>query len=572
MEDNITLPRVMIVIFYHYSLFICLNWQILYLLHAGASVIIFWEENIMSGTIYSLIPPIIALLMVVLTRRVLLSLGVGILSATLLLHGNLLSEGIGIWLKEAFLTLWTSIKGIFVSEGALNTWNVYIILFLFLLGIITAFISISGGSRAFGEWAQKRVKTKTGAQLLAAVLGIIIFIDDYFNALAVGQVSRPLTDRNKVSRAKLAYIIDSTSAPICVVSPISSWGAYIIAILAPILAAHGVSEMSPLSAFIQMIPMNLYVITAILMVIGVAIFNINIGSMKVHEKRASETGEVTDQSKPVLGELRQELPVSVKGSVGDLVWPIIALVIGTVGSFLWTGYKASEGNVTILTIFENTDVTTSLVLGGLLGIIVTLVLFFVQVYIKNGISISLLPKGIVEGIKSMLPAVYILLFAWVIVDLIGQLETGSYLAGKVEEWNINVAFLPVILFVVAGIMAFATGTSWGTFGMMLPIAGEIVAASDVTLLLPALAAVLAGAVFGDHCSPISDTTILSSTGAGSHHIDHVMTQLPYALTSAVISVIGYVVLGLTGSTVLGILVTLVLLIAFIFTMKNRETI
>ncbi|MFS0863658.1 Na+/H+ antiporter NhaC family protein [Fredinandcohnia sp. 179-A 10B2 NHS] len=526
----------------------------------------------MSGTIYSLIPPIIALLMVVLTRRVLLSLGVGILSAALLLHGNLLSEGIGVWLKEAFLTLWTSIKGIFVSEGALNTWNVYIILFLFLLGIITAFISISGGSRAFGEWAQKRIKTKTGAQLLAAVLGIIIFIDDYFNALAVGQVSRPLTDRNNVSRAKLAYIIDSTSAPICVVSPISSWGAYIIAILAPILAAHGMSEMSPLSAFVQMIPMNLYVITAILMVIGVAVFNVNIGSMKVHEKRALETGVVIDPAKPVLGELKQELPVSAKGTVGDLVWPIIALVIGTVGSFLWTGYKASEGNVSILTIFENTDVTTSLVVGGLLGIIVTLGLFFVQVYVKNGVSISILPKGIVEGIKSMLPAVYILLFAWVIVDLIGQLETGTYLAGKVEDWNVNVAFLPVILFVVAGIMAFATGTSWGTFGMMLPIAGEIVAASDVTLLLPALAAVLAGAVFGDHCSPISDTTILSSTGAGSHHIDHVMTQLPYALTSAVISAIGYVVLGLTGSTVLGVLVAVVLLIAFIFTMKNRETI
>jgi tetracycline resistance efflux pump len=525
----------------------------------------------MSGTIYSIIPPIIALLMVILTRRVLLSLGVGILSAAFVLHGNVLkNEGVGAWLQDVLLTIWTSIKAVFVSDGALNTWNVYIILFLLILGIITAFISISGGSRAFGEWAQKKVKTRTGAQLLAAVLGIIIFIDDYFNALAVGQVSRPITDRNKVSRAKLAYIIDSTSAPICVVSPISSWGAYIIAIIAPILATHGVAEYSPLSAFIQIIPMNLYVVTAILMVIAVAVFNLNIGSMKVHETRAMTTGEVTDPEKPVLGELKQELPQSDKGSVGDLVWPILSLVVGTVGSLFWTGYIASEGNVTIISVLENTDVTGSLLYGGLFGFIVTLILFLIQVYAKNAINVELLPKGIIEGIKSMLPAIYILLFAWVIVDLIGQLETGKYLAGLVEKSNLNTAFLPVILFVVAGIMAFATGTSWGTFGMMLPIAGDIAAASDINLLLPALAAVLAGSVFGDHCSPISDTTILSSTGAGSHLIDHVMTQLPYAILSAVIAGIGYVVLGLTGSALLGLISTLVVFIIFVFTVKNLQ--
>ncbi len=509
--------------------------------------------------------------MVVLTRRVLLSLGVGIVSSAFVLHANILmNDGVGAWLQEILLTIWVSIKAVFVADGAVNTWNVYIILFLLILGIITAFISISGGSRAFGEWAQKKVKTRTGAQLLAAVLGIIIFIDDYFNALAVGQVSRPITDRNKVSRAKLAYIIDSTSAPICVVSPISSWGAYIIAIIAPILATHGVAEYSPLSAFIQIIPMNLYVVVAILMVIAVAVFNLNIGSMKVHEDRVMTTGEVTDPEKPVLGELKQELPQSEKGSVGDLVWPILALVVGTVGSLFWTGYKASEGNVTIISVLENTDVTGSLLYGGLFGFIVTLILFLIQVYAKNAIDVKLLPKGIIEGIKSMLPAIYILLFAWVIVDLIGQLETGKYLAGIVEKSNLNIAFLPVILFVVAGIMAFATGTSWGTFGMMLPIAGDIAAASDINLLLPALAAVLAGSVFGDHCSPISDTTILSSTGAGSHLIDHVMTQLPYAIISAIIAGIGYVVLGLTGSALLGLITTLVIFIIFVITVKNIQ--
>ncbi|MEH7237071.1 Na+/H+ antiporter NhaC family protein [Bacillus sp. JJ1562] len=524
----------------------------------------------MSGTIYSIIPPIIALLMVALTRRVLLSLGVGIVSAAVVLHGKvLLNEGIGAWLQNIALTIWNSIKSVFVLDGAINTGNVYIVLFLFLLGMITAFISISGGSRAFGEWAQTKVKTRTGAQLLTFALGIIIFIDDYFNALAVGQISRPLTDRNKVSRAKLAYIIDSTSAPICVVSPISSWGAYIIAILAPILATHGITEYSPLSAFIYIIPMNLYVVAALLMIFAVAIFNLNIGSMKVHETRAITTGEVSDPKKGVLGELKQDLPQSDKGSVGDLVWPIVALIVGTVVSMVWTGYKASEGTVTIFSIFENTDVTASLLYGGILGILVSLILFFIQAYAKNAVNVNLLPKGIIEGIKSMLPAVYILLFAWVIIDLIGQLETGTYLAGKVEEWNVNVAYLPVILFVVAGLMAFATGTSWGTFGMMLPIAGDIAAASDINLLLPVLAAVLAGSVFGDHCSPISDTTILSSTGAGSHLMDHVMTQLPYAIISAVIAGIGYVVLGLTESTLLGLLATLVLFIIFVITVKNR---
>ncbi|GLB59710.1 Na+/H+ antiporter NhaC family protein [Cytobacillus sp. NCCP-133] len=516
----------------------------------------------MANTIFSLLPPLVAIAMVILTRRVLLSLGVGIVTAALLLAEFSITE--------TFSIIFDAVKGIFVSEGELNTWNVYIILFLLVLGIITAFISISGGSRAFGEWAMKRVKTRAGAQIVGAVLGIIIFIDDYFNALAVGQISRPITDRQRVSRAKLAYLIDSTSAPVCVVSPVSSWGAYIIALISTILAAHNVSEYTAFSAFIQMIPMNLYVWATLAIVFIVAWRKIEIGPMKIHEKRAIEEGLVMDPEKPAPGELKDDLPTSSKGSVGDLVWPIVALVIGTVGSMVWTGSQVVEGNATILQIFENTDVSKSLILGGLFGLFVTMALFLRQAFVLKGINSNVIGKGVWEGIKAMLPAVYILLFAWAIVDLIGRLETGKYLAGMVESSNMSTSWLPVILFIIAGIMAFSTGTSWGSFGILLPIAGDIAAATDISLLLPAMAAVLAGAVFGDHCSPISDTTILSSTGAGCNHIDHVMTQLPYALISAGIASVGYLIIGFTGSTIFALLAVAVLVFAFALLAGNRK--
>jgi tetracycline resistance efflux pump len=516
----------------------------------------------MENTIYSLIPPILAILMVILTRRVLLSLATGILASALLLA----EFNIG----ETFSIIWDAAKGIFVSEGALNTYNVYIILFLLMLGIITAFISISGGSRAFGEWAMRRVKTRVGAQLVGAVLGIVIFIDDYFNALAVGQIARPITDRQKVSRAKLAYIIDSTSAPVCVVSPVSSWGAYIIALIGTILAAHGVNEYSAFSAFVQMVPMNFYVMAALGMVLIVAFGNFDIGSMKVHEQRAMEKGELYNPIKPVPGELKDDLPTSKTGSVADLIVPILALVVATVSAMFWTGSQAVEGTATILQIFENTDVTKSLVLGGVIGLLVTLAMFFRQAILLRGVQANVFGKGLLEGAKSMLPAIYILIFAWAIVDLIGRLETGTYLAGIVENSNLNLAFLPLILFLIAGVMAFSTGTSWGSFGILLPIAGEIAAATDITMILPALAAVLAGAVFGDHCSPISDTTILSSTGAGSNHIDHVVTQLPYALISAGIAVIGYIVIGFSGSTLAAVAVVIACLAAIFIWRRPRQ--
>lgn len=529
--------------------------------HLSASIVISRGGKGMENTIFSLIPPILAIAMVILTRRVLLSLSIGIISSAFLLADFNMGT--------MFSIIFNSVKGIFWVDGELNTWNVYIILFLLVLGVITAFITITGGSRAFGEWAMTRVKTRAGAQLVGAVLGIIIFIDDYFNALAVGQITRPITDRQKVSRAKLAYLIDSTSAPICVISPVSSWGAYIITLIGTILAANHITEYTAFSAFIQIIPMNFYVWATLGMVFIVAIKNFDFGLMKVHELRAEKEGILYDPRKPIAGELKEDLPSSTKGAVGDLIWPILALIIGTVGAMFWTGYKAAEGNASIFAIFENTDVSKSLILGGLLGLAVALGLFARQAFVLKAVKGSIVGKGALSGLKSMLPAVYILLFAWTISDLIGQLETGKYMAGIVENSSLNMSFLPFILFIIAGIMGFSTGTSWGSFGILLPIAGNIAATADVNLLLPAMAAVLAGAVFGDHCSPISDTTIMSSTGAGCNHMDHVMTQLPYALVCAGIAASGYVVLGFTESIIISLITIIMLLFVFTLTVGKK---
>lgn len=508
----------------------------------------------MEGSVYSLIPPILALVMVMLTRRVLLSLGVGIIVGALMIH-----YGSGNMIIDSFKQIVTIVKGIFIDDGSINSWELYIIFFLLLLGMIASLVAVSGGSRAFGEWALSRVKTRVGAQLVTVLLGIIIFIDDYFNSLTVGNVGRPLTDRHHISRAKLAYLVDSTAAPMCVIAPVSSWGAYIITIIGGILTTHNVTQYEALQAFILIAPMNFYAIFAILMVIAVVYFKLDIGQMRIHEQRAIEKGEVVDLTKgPVPGD-QGDLSRRT-GKVGNLVWPIITLIVATIFFMITTGIEGAEGNTSILAIFENTDVAAALVYGGLVSLAMALVQSF-----QNKLAASEIVIGLWSGIKSMLPAIYILIFAWTIISIISDLGTGEYLATLVDT-HMNISYLPAVLFILAGFMAFSTGTSWGTFGIMLPIAGDIAAATDISLLLPVLAAVLAGSIFGDHCSPISDTTILSSTGAGSHHIDHVMTQLPYAIIIAVIAIIGYIILGFTGSAIYGFLssaITFVFLIIFL---------
>jgi tetracycline resistance efflux pump len=499
----------------------------------------------------SVLPPVVALSMAILTRRVLLSLGIGILLGALLLSDYSFLSGLNY--------IFGKVLALVVEDGALNTWNMSIIGFLLLLGMMTAILSLSGGTRAFGEWAQQKVKGNKGSQLLAAFLGVFIFVDDYFNSLAVGSISRPVTDRFGVSRAKLAYILDSTAAPMCIIMPASSWGAYIMTIIGGILVSHGMTELTPLGAYLELVPMNFYAIYALLMVFVMITLRLDIGPMQKHEQ--NKVSEIDGD--PRAADLKDELdiPQSKHGRVGDLIVPIIVLVVATISAMMWTGGKALAADnhlFTILGAFENTDVGMSLVYGGLSGLLIALLSV-----LRQHIPASDIAKTLWVGAKSMLGAILILFFAWTIGAIIKDMKTGVYLSSLVQG-NIPVEYLPAILFILSGMMAFATGTSWGTFGIMLPIAGDIAGSTEIALMLPMLGAVLAGSVFGDHCSPISDTTILSSTGARCRHMDHVSTQLPYALLIAFVSFIGYVVLGMSDSLTLSLLATGIVFAAICF--------
>nr|WP_232818192.1 Na+/H+ antiporter NhaC family protein [Zobellella maritima] len=425
-----------------------------------------------------------------------------------------------------------------------------ILLFLLLLGCIISILSRVGATQAFAEWAQGRIKSRRQAKLMTGLLVFVFFIDDYFHSLSVGTICRPVTDRFNISRTKLAYLLDSTAAPVCVLMPVSSWGAYIIALVGGILTSYGIAGHSAFGAFLLMGSMNFYAIFTLLMVVLVIKGGWDLGAMGHHESRALE-GQLFDASKgtpPGVPDI-----AGSNGRVSDLVLTIGALTLVTVFGLLFTGAQSlaeNEQPFGLLAALENTNVGRALVLGGVAGLVVC-----VWIMLRQQAGASQWGHVLWTGIKGMLPAIYILLFAWTIAGMISELETGKYLASLIQQ-NLPVYLLPALLFLLAGIMAFATGTSWGTFGVMLPIAADMVMAIDAQLLLPGLSAVMAGAVFGDHCSPISDTTILSSTGASCHHIDHVITQLPYALSIALVSVIGYLVLGYSGSLAAGFIAAL----------------
>lgn len=501
----------------------------------------------------SILPPVFAIVLVITTKKVLLSLGAGVLTAAFLVADyNPL---------ETLSLVWTAFAEVFWVEGALNTTYVYILVFTLTLGMITALIMMSGGSAAFSDWAITKITGRRGAQALAAVLGVVIFIDDYFNALAVGQVARPVTDRHRVARAKLAYLIDSTSAPVAVLAPFSSWGASIIGIMAPILAASALT-VSEVGAFVTSAGMNYYAIAAIITVFLVVGLQLDLGPMRGEEERAIEEGRTFDASLAVPGELAEDLPVHEPGAMRALVVPFAALVVGVLGGIVWTGYTgADEPSLAPLDLMASTDVTQALIYGGALGFACALYYYLRYTSDNPRFGRSTLGRGLVEGIKSMLPAVYILLLAWMLGSLIESLGTGDYLGGLVESANLPPQWLIPLMFLVAAAMAFSTGTSWGSFGILLPIAGGIMNSLDQPeLLLAAFGAVLAGAVFGDHCSPISDTTILSSTGASCNVIVHVVTQLPYAIGGAFAALSGYVVFALTGSGLVGFFGMVVVLV------------
>ncbi|GAB6180393.1 Na+/H+ antiporter NhaC family protein [Desulfotomaculum defluvii] len=505
----------------------------------------------------SIVPPIIAIGVALVTKEVLIALFLGVLVGSFILTDynvfNTFEKTFAIGFKS-------------MSDPE---WNIPILAFLLLLGGLTALLSASGGSRAFGEWALSRVKSRVGAQLVAMLLGIIIFIDDYFNSLAVGQVARPITDRHRVSRSKLAYIIDSTAAPVCIIAPISSWGAYVITVIADQLKAVQITGVEPLTAFIRMIPMNLYALLAILMVLVIAVSNIEFGPMAKEEERAMKTGVLFDSAKGTPpGNLEIDINKdAAKGKVVDLVLPVVALIAFTTLSMLYTGgYFAKDGG-SIMDAFLNTAVSMSLVYGAVLSITFTALLYLPRKLMKPSEFVPTLLKGM----QAMVTAVIILIMAWAIGGVISELETGKFLASQLDG-KVPYYLLPGIVFALSGVMAFATGTSWGTFGIMLPIATPMAAATGTgtEFVLMAMAAVLSGAVYGDHISPISDTTILSSTGASCHHIDHVNTQLPYATLVAVICIVGYTIMALTNSVLFGLGISVMILLAAFYIFTKRE--
>lgn len=496
-----------------------------------------------SHSFFSVVPPFLALALAVITRRVLLSLGIGILVGVAFLVGGNPVDGLT-HLKDM-------VVGLAWADGDWSLGKPKILVFLILLGIFTSLLTYSGSNQAFADWAKRHIKNRHGAKMLTACLVFVTFIDDYFHSLAVGAIARPVTDKFKVSRAKLAYILDSTAAPMCVLMPVSSWGASIIATLAGLLVTYKITEYTPMGTFVAMSLMNYYALFALIMVFVVAWFSFDIGSMARFEQAA-------------LNEAHDETAVSdaTKGRVYALIIPVLALIASTVSAMIYTGAQASE-TFSILGAFENTDVNTSLVFGGTCGVLA------VVLCTLGTIKTADYPKAVWQGAKSMFGAIAILILAWLISTVVGEMHTGDYLSTLVAG-NIHPGFLPVILFLLASVMAFATGTSWGTFGIMLPIAAAMAVKVEPALIIPCMSAVMAGAVCGDHCSPISDTTILSSTGARCNHIDHVTSQLPYALTVAAAAAAGYLALGLTKSALLGFGTTGIVLAVLIFLLKNKK--
>ena len=506
-----------------------------------------YVSNVYS-TFWSLLPPIIAIALALITKEVYASLFIGILTGALL-HSNF----------NPVLAWTTMFERGFVEKIA-DSWNVGILIFLVILGILVVLMNRAGGSEAYGRWASGKIKTREGALGATFALGCLIFVDDYFNCLTVGSVMRPVTDRFGISRAKLAYIIDATAAPICMIAPISSWAAAVAGV------AKGYSE-NGLDLFIRAIPYNFYSILTIAMIIFLIVSKFDFGPMALHEKNAMAGDLYTTPERPYA-----DLPaekISSKGKVFDLVFPVIALVVCCVIGMIYTG-GFFEGT-SFVNSFAECDAALGLSLGSFLALIIA---FFVYVP-RRVLSFKEFCEAIPEGFKAMVPAILILTFAWTLSGMTGLLGGDVFVASLVENSARELKnFLPAIIFLVAVGLSFATGTSWGTFGILIPIVVGVFPESS-TIQIIAISACLAGAVCGDHCSPISDTTIMSSTGAQSDHINHVSTQLPYALLAAGVSFVCYIIAGLIQNIWIVLPISLALMIGVLlllrFALKNKKT-
>lgn len=509
------------------------------------------------GTLWSLFPPVIAIGLALITKEVYSSLFVGILSG-----GIIYAAASGTGFEGTFKAV--------VQDGLItnlsNAYNVGILVFLVVLGIIVVLMNKAGGSRAYGEWAAAHIKGRRGAALSTFFLGVLIFVDDYFNCLTVGSVMRPVTDKHNISRSKLAYLIDSTAAPICIIAPISSWAAAV---------SGTVDGVNGISLFINTIPYNLYAFLTILMVIFISVSDTDYGPMKIHEDNAKNGDIFTTQNNTYEQDAQ---PVTERGRVIDLILPVAVLIVFCVVGMIYTGGFFSGTD--FVTAFANCDAAYGLSLGSISALIVIIAYYMLRRVLKFNECMD----SIAAGFKQMVPAILILTFAWTLKTMTNHLEAGAFVSGVVQSATALSVLLPVILFVVAIGLAFATGTSWGTFGILIPIVTSVFEAELAnvaqtgeipSMVIICISACLAGAVCGDHCSPISDTTIMASTGAQCDHVNHVSTQLPYALTVAAVCVVGYLLSGFVHNVfiVLGFSVALMLAVLFAirFFVKRKES-
>lgn len=482
----------------------------------------------MEGTFWAFMPAIVAIVLALLTKQVYISLFVGILTGALMYAGGDPLRALGV--------LYTV-----MSEKVGE--NVPIVVFLVVLGIFVILMQKSGGSRAYGEWAGAHIKTKSGALAATAALGCLIFVDDYFNCLTVGSVMRPVTDKFKVSHSKLSWIIDSTAAPVCIIAPISSWAA----------AVSGQLEGNGLVVFMQTIPFNVYAILTVIAVFAFCLLGLDFGKMKKNEEIAEKTGDLNAGETELSTDEDASIKVNPNGKVRHLIIPVLILIACCIGGMIYSGffynwdtgaYGTELQSANIIEAFSNCDAGTSLAIGSTIALVIVAAYYM----ISRTVSFSEITDSITQGFKTMVPAILILTFAWSISGIMGAkggyLDAQAFVANNMQLIPETVqAFFPAIFFILACAIAFSTGTSWGTFGVLVPIAVTLLGGSG-TLVFITVSATLGGAVFGDHVSPISDTTILASTGGNCNHVDHVKTQLPYAALIAVISFVSYIVAGL----------------------------
>lgn len=492
----------------------------------------------------SILPPLIAIVLALLTKEVFSSLLAGIVSG-MIIYSLKTSQDITVAVRYVFDMMSAQISG-----------HSYMILFLALLGSVVVVITKAGGSRAYGQWATTKLKSPLSAKLATMILGIVIFIDDYFNCLTVGTVMRPITDKYRIAREKLAYIIDATAAPVCIIAPVSSWA---VAVSSEIEGASG------LNVFVKTIPYNLYAVLTIIMVLVICLTDFDFGPMKkaVEEAKKAKFDDVEDEDK-------EEIKGAEKGKVIDLIIPILALIVGSIVGMAYVGGFFSQG--VPFTEAIGADSTAGLTLGAFTALVTAFIMYIP----RKLMTFKDFMDGTVEGVKYMVSAIMILVFAWTLSGVCDDmLSTGPFVSSVVTNSNISFAVLPAIIFAVAAFLSFSMGTAWGTFGILIPIVVPIFGADGgASYLVISLAATLAGSVYGDHCSPISDTTILSSTGARCEHIRHVETQIPYATLVAVICFVGYLIGGITLNPwiTVGASVILLLVVLTVINMlqKNKE--